>query len=281
MTTSTLHLDKASPDKANPDLSNISVSDTSLRNTSIPVTDPEAGLRISEVFYSLQGEALTSGIPTVFIRLTGCPLRCVYCDTAYAFQGGQRQSLSAILAQANDYGHNHGVKHVCVTGGEPLAQPNVLLLMKMLCDAGFQVSLETAGALCVAQVDDRVSKVMDIKTPSSGEADKNRWENLQYLTKKDQLKFVIMNRADYDWAKTMLITHGLCDIVDTVWFSPMFNVYDSGDKEKNGNNNPDKSQASVLPALATTLAEWILTDGLPVRFQLQLHKLLWADAQGK
>lgn len=234
---------------------------TNLRNIHIPTTDIAAGLKVSEIFYSLQGEALTSGTPTVFVRLTGCPLRCVYCDTTYAFEGGKRMALANIIAQIAHY----PTMQVCVTGGEPLAQPNCLALLTQLCDANYHVSLETSGALSLAKVDSRVSKVMDLKTPTSGEQDRNDWQNLDYLTINDQLKFVIMNRTDYDWAKQQLLTHKLNNKVGVVWFSPMFNL----DKSTN------------LPTLATDLAKWILADGLPVRLQLQLHKLLWADARGK
>lgn len=240
------------------------MSDHPLRNTSIAVTDPSAGLRVTEIFYSLQGEALTSGLPTIFIRLTGCPLRCVYCDTEYAFVGGERQSLDEIMTTVASY----PCKRICLTGGEPLAQPNAIALMKMLLAEGYEISLETAGALSVADVPSAVSKVMDIKTPSSGEADKNLWSNLDYLTEHDQLKFVIMNRADYEWSVDQLRTHALDERVGTVWFSPMFNVAED-------DNSPD------VPMLAQELAEWILTDALPVRFQLQLHKIIWADAKGK
>lgn len=244
---------------------------THLRNTNIPVSDPEAGLRISEIFYSLQGEANTAGSPTVFVRLTGCPLRCVYCDTAYAFGGGERMSLASILQKVQSVA-NHSAAHVCVTGGEPLAQPNCLPLLSQLCDAGYAVSLETSGALSVAAVDKRVSKVMDLKTPSSGEVKRNDWQNLAYLNQRDQLKFVIMNREDYDWSKKMLSKHALHEKVSSVWFSPMFSIAPSEGSTKN---------TQQLPALASELAGWILADNLPVRLQLQLHKLLWADAQGK
>lgn len=236
---------------------------TPLRNTTIPTTDPAAGLRVSEIFYSLQGEALTAGLPTVFIRLTGCPLRCVYCDTEYAFFGGERMSLEDIIADVARY----ACQRVCVTGGEPLAQPNTIALMRQLLGLGYEISLETSGALDVCGVPPAVSKVMDIKTPSSGEVDKNLWNNLACLTTHDQLKFVIMNRADYDWAKQVLARYDLADKVGTVWFSPMFNVYADRPPE--------------VPSLATELAEWILADALPVRFQLQLHKIIWADAKGK
>ena len=243
------------------------MSESLLRTAAIPVTDPEAGLRLTEIFYSLQGEALTSGLPTIFIRLTGCPLRCVYCDTEYAFTGGERQSLETIIETIKSY----PCKRICLTGGEPLAQPNAIELMKRLLSDGYEISLETAGALTVANVPKAVSKVMDLKTPSSGEVDKNLWSNLDHLTQYDQIKFVIMNREDYDWAKTKLSEHKLNELVDTVWFSPMFNVAEDIDDEV----SPD------VPVLARELAEWMLADALPVRFQLQLHKIIWADAKGK
>lgn len=238
---------------------------TPLRSQSIPVTDPEAGLRMTEIFYSLQGEALTSGLPTVFVRLTGCPLRCVYCDTTYSFTGGERLSLETIMEDIAQY----PCKRVCITGGEPLAQPNCIALINRLLEAGYEISLETAGALSVADVPEAVSKVMDVKTPSSGESDKNLWSNLDYLTQHDQLKFVIMNRSDYEWSKQQLIDYKLDQKVGTVWFSPMFNVHDS------------KDSAVEVPNLARELAEWILEDAIPVRLQLQLHKIIWADAKGK
>lgn len=238
-----------------------------LRTAAIPVTDPSAGLRLTEIFYSLQGEALTSGLPTIFVRLTGCPLRCVYCDTAYAFTGGERQSLDAIIATIKTY----PCKRICLTGGEPLAQPNAIELMQRLLSDGYEISLETAGALSVKDVPAAVSKVMDLKTPSSGETDKNLWSNLDHLTQHDQIKFVIMNRTDYDWAKATLIEHQLDKRVGTIWFSPMFTVAD----------DIDDAVSPEVPVLARELAEWILTDALPVRFQLQLHKIIWADAKGK
>lgn len=238
-----------------------------LRNATIPVTDPEAGLRLTEIFYSLQGEALTSGLPTIFVRLTGCPLRCVYCDTEYAFTGGERHSLDTIISMIK----SHPCKRICLTGGEPLAQPNAIELMKRLLSEDYEISLETAGALTVENVPLAVSKVMDLKTPSSGEVDKNLWSNLDYLTQHDQIKFVIMNRTDYEWAKAKLAKHNLSERVGTVWFSPMFNV----GEDVNENIGPD------VPVLARELAEWILADALPVRFQLQLHKIIWADAKGK
>lgn len=210
-------------------------------------------LRITEIFYSLQGESNTVGLPTVFIRLTGCPLRCVYCDTAYAFTGGKKIGIDAVIAQAEQY----GTKYITVTGGEPLAQPGCIELMTKLLDKGYVVSLETSGALDVSEVDPRVVKVMDLKTPSSGELSKNRYQNIEHLNQKDQVKFVIGNDGDYDWSKAVLTEYDLpnrCDIL----FSPVM-----------GQQNP------------TELAEKILKDRLPVRFQLQLHKILWDDAQGK
>ncbi|XID75548.1 7-carboxy-7-deazaguanine synthase QueE [Alkanindiges sp. WGS2144] len=233
-----------------------------MRSAQIPVTDPAAGLRLTEIFYSLQGEANASGWPSVFVRLTGCPLRCTYCDTTYSFEGGERLALPDIIEQVKSF----GVAHVCVTGGEPLAQPNCIPLLTQLCDAGFKVSLETSGALSVQAVDVRVSKVMDLKTPSSGEVQRNLMDNLNYLTPHDQIKFVICDRADYDWARQQLQQYQLEKRVDTVWFSPAFAI--------------DKTKAA-LPAFARSLADWIVADRLPVRFQLQLHKLLWNDEMGR
>lgn len=211
-------------------------------------------LRITEIFYSLQGEANTVGWPTVFIRLTGCPLRCTYCDTTYAFQGGETLELSSILETVSTY----AAKYITVTGGEPLSQKNCLVLLEELCDAGYHVSLETSGALDVSQVDKRVSKVMDLKTPSSNEVEKNHYQNIQYLTKQDQVKFVIGNRADYEWGREKLKEYDLPDRCD-VLFSPIHNT-------------------DFKPA---QLADWILEDKLNVRFQLQLHKYLWNDEPGR
>lgn len=210
-------------------------------------------LRITEIFHSLQGEARTLGRPTVFVRLTGCPLRCQYCDSEYAFHGGERQTLEQILAQVASY----RPRYICVTGGEPLAQPNCLPLLEKLCDAGYDVSLETSGAMSLDNVDIRVSKVMDLKTPGSGELDKNRWENIPLLGPRDQIKFVLCSREDYDWAKFKLDEYHLAERVDDVLFSPSFGQLE-----------------------ARELADWIVADNLPVRFQLQLHKLLWGDAPG-
>ncbi|SEP61686.1 7-carboxy-7-deazaguanine synthase [Ectothiorhodospira magna] len=211
------------------------------------------GLQISEIFLSLQGESRTVGCPTVFVRLTGCPLRCRYCDTAYAFTGGTPLTLDAIVDQVKAY----GVPHVCVTGGEPLAQPNSLSLLTALCDGGHQVSLETSGALDIAPVDPRVVKVMDIKTPSSGEIHSNRWKNLDHLAPDDQVKFVLCNRDDYLWSSGIVRTHDLARRAE-ILFSPVHGRLPPRD-----------------------LAEWILADRLPVRFQIQLHKWLWNDARGR
>ncbi len=210
-------------------------------------------LRISELFYSLQGEARDSGLPTVFVRLTGCPLRCTYCDSEYAFYGGERMTLADILQKVQSY----PARHVCVTGGEPLAQPNCLPLLTALCDAGYKVSLETSGAMPVDAVDARVSRVVDLKTPASGEQSRNRLENIPLLNARDQIKFVICDRGDYDWARFTLDQYRLAERVGDVLFSPSYEQL-----------NPRQ------------LAEWILEDGLPVRMQIQLHKLLWGDVPG-
>jgi 7-carboxy-7-deazaguanine synthase len=210
-------------------------------------------LRITEIFLSLQGEARSIGWPTVFVRLTGCPLRCQYCDTAYAFHGGQWRQIDDILAEVA----RHGARHVCVTGGEPLAQKRCIGLLRRLCDAGYEVSLETSGAIDIAEVDQRVSRVLDIKTPGSMEVHRNLWSNLPLLTPNDQVKFVICSREDYDWAKDVVAQHRLTEVCD-VLFSPSF--------------------TQVVPS---ELADWIVADKLPVRFQLQLHKILWHDEPGR
>ena len=211
-------------------------------------------LRITELFFSLQGEARTVGRPTTFVRLTGCPLRCGYCDTAYAFSGGTTMSLEVIRAEV----HSHPTRFVTITGGEPLAQPNVHALMTTLCDDGFAVSLETSGALDVAAVDARVSKVMDFKTPGSGEVARNHFENVAHLGANDQVKFVICDRADYEWAKARCAEYDLTGLVDDVLLSPAWGQVEPRD-----------------------LAAWILTDGLDVRMQIQLHKVLWNDEPGR
>jgi len=210
-------------------------------------------LRITEIFLSLQGESRTVGLPTVFVRLTGCPLRCQYCDTAYAFHGGESVSLAEIMQRVAEY----GVRHVTVTGGEPLAQKACLALLTQLCDAGYEVSLETSGAIAVDEVDRRVSKVMDFKTPGSGEVAKNRFANVEYLSAHDQVKFVICDRADYEWSKQVTAEQRLTERCE-VLFSP---------------------SAQQLPA--RELADWIVADRLPVRFQIQLHKYLWGDEAGR
>ncbi len=212
-----------------------------------------AALRITETFLSLQGESTTVGLPTFFIRLTGCPLRCGYCDTEYAFHGGESIAIDQLVEQAGA----SGAEYVCVTGGEPLAQPDCLLLLQVLCDAGFNVSLETSGAMDISAVDARVATIMDIKTPASGEAAKNRWENIASLKTTDQVKFVLCDRADYDWASSKLLEFDLPGKVAEVLYSP--------------------SAGELEPQ---QLAEWILKDQLPVRFQLQLHKLIWGDKPG-
>ena len=210
-------------------------------------------LRITEIFLSLQGESRSIGWPTVFIRLTGCPLRCTYCDTEYAFSGGEWVSLKKILVQVATY----GTQHVCVTGGEPLAQKNCLLLLTRLADVGHNVSLETSGALDIHRVDFRVIKVMDIKTPGSGELSRNRLENIRLLKAQDQVKFVLCDRKDYEWAKNLL--RELCiDKICEVLFSPVYSQLEP-----------------------SQLAEWILADKLPVRFQIQLHKILWGEQSGR
>lgn len=211
-----------------------------------------ATLRVSEIFHSIQGESSSVGQPTVFVRLTGCPLRCGYCDTEYAFTGGQQRAIPDVLAEVDRF----GARHVCVTGGEPLAQPNCRPLLVALCDAGYDVQLETSGALDIAGVDARVSVVMDLKTPGSGEAARNRWENLCHIRPRDQIKFVLCDRADYEWAKAALTEHALVGRC-TLLFSPAW--------------------GALEPRL---LAEWILGDKLPVIFQVQLHKYLWGEARG-
>jgi 7-carboxy-7-deazaguanine synthase len=210
-------------------------------------------LRVSEVFFSLQGEASRVGLPSVFIRLTGCPLRCGYCDTEYAFQGGEWHTVGALLAKTR----SHPTRHVTVSGGEPLAQKGCLDLLTALCDDGGDVSLETSGALDISQVDARVARIVDVKTPGSGEAERNLWGNLEWLNPRDEVKFVLVGEADYVWAREVLRRLGItarCPVL----FSPAWGILEP-----------------------TRLAEWILRDGLPVRMQVQLHKLLWSEARGR
>lgn len=219
-----------------------------------PVTEASgARLKITEVFCSLQGESSFVGWPTVFVRLTGCPLRCGYCDTAYAFHGGAWQTIADLLATVAGF----GVKHVCVTGGEPLAQKNCLPLLAALCDAGYSVSLETSGSIDISNVDARVARIVDVKTPDSGEVAKNRWANLQLLQSTDEVKFVLCSREDYDWARGMVLEHQLTERCD-VLFSP--------------------SHHQLKPR---ELADWIIADRVPVRMQVQLHKLLWGEEPGR
>ena len=214
---------------------------------------PEQSLRITEIFHSLQGETSTTGLPTVFVRLTGCPLRCGYCDTAYAFEGGTKMTLSEIMRTVEDY----GARHVTVTGGEPLAQPQCIDLLLQLCDAGYRVSLETSGAMPIGDVDSRVIKIVDLKTPGSGEVGRNLYDNIPLLLPHDEVKFVICDRQDYDWCCMKVDDLRLADQVAEVLFSP--------------------SQGELAPK---QLAEWILQDGLNVRMQLQTHKYIWGDQPG-
>jgi 7-carboxy-7-deazaguanine synthase len=213
-----------------------------------------ARLKITEIFHSIQGEAAFSGWPTVFVRLTGCPLRCQYCDTAYAFTGGEWRTFDEIEAEIRRY----GTRYVCVTGGEPLAQPRCGQLLTALCDAGFDVSLETSGAIDIAPVDTRVARVVDVKTPGSREAHRNLLDNLALLTPRDALKFVICGRADYEWSRALLAERFPRGAPCTVFFSPSHSELAAGE-----------------------LADWILADRLPVRLQVQLHKALWGDVRGR
>ncbi len=224
-----------------------------VRNNSRAESGAVVRLRVTEIFYSLQGESRTVGIPTIFIRLTGCPLRCGYCDSAYAFEGGEWESLDQILFNVIGY----DCHYVTVTGGEPLAQKGALPLLSRLCDLGYQVSLETSGALDIATVDPRVIKVMDLKTPGSGEVQKNRYENIQWLQNSDQVKFVICSRVDYEWAREKLVEYELPSRHE-VLFQAVYGELES-----------------------KVLAEWILEDHLSVRMQIQLHKYLWGDQPGK
>lgn len=228
------------------------MTDTLIKTLSGELLDKT--LRLTEVFYSLQGETNTIGLPTVFIRLTGCPLRCSYCDTEYAFYGGKQHSFADILQQLEQW----PARYITVTGGEPLAQPNCKSLLLLLCDAGFNVSLETSGAMSIAHIDERVSVVLDLKTPESNECDRNLYDNIPLLQSNDQVKFVICNRDDYDWAKQKVQELELSAKVADVWFSPIHGELS-----------------------AAALADWIIADGLQVRFQMQLHKLLWADEPGR
>ncbi|SEK97854.1 7-carboxy-7-deazaguanine synthase QueE [Nitrosovibrio tenuis] len=225
-------------------------SSVSPRNTR---SSDEESLRVSEIFFSLQGETSRVGLPTVFVRLAGCPLRCGYCDTEYAFYGGRRLSITAILAEVCSF----AAHYVTVTGGEPLAQKECLTLLKELCNAGYSVSLETSGALDISKIDTRVSKIMDIKTPGSGEVEKNLWSNLNHLAANDEVKFVLCDEVDYRWAIEIFRERQL-DLICPILFSPVYGRLD--------------------PA---TLAGWVLRDRLPVRMQIQLHKVLWGEGPGR
>ena len=213
----------------------------------------EPSLLVNEVFYSLQGEASRVGLPTVFVRLTGCPLRCTWCDTEHAFSGGHRMAIHEIVDKVTEF----RTPHVCVTGGEPLAQKHCGSLLSALCDASFDVSLETSGALDISRIDARVSRIVDLKPPGSGESGRNYWANIPVLTPRDEVKFVLSDRTDYEWAKAAVLEHRL-DQRCPVLFSPV--------------------QGKLSPH---DLVDWILSDHLPVRFQLQLHKILWGNMRGK
>ena len=228
-------------------------SSMSAKNDNASDKRPEDALRITEIFLSIQGESRSTGFPTVFVRLTGCPLRCQYCDTAYAFTGGEWKTMQAVIDEISGY----GVNHVTVTGGEPLAQKRCQELLTKLCDKDYEVSLETSGAVVVADVDKRVIKVMDLKTPGSGEVDRNLYDNISFINSKDQIKFVVCDRADYEWTKTIIEKYKLLDKCE-VLISP-----------------------SYAQLRGDEVAEWILKDRLPVRFQLQLHKILWGDQPGR
>lgn len=220
-------------------------------------------VRITEIFYSLQGESSWVGLPTVFVRLTGCPLRCVYCDTTYSFHGGESMPLDELVRKIDSY----KAQTICVTGGEPLAQKNCLPLLKTLCDKGYSVSLETSGAMDIAAVDARVKRIVDLKTPASAEQDKNRYENIALLTAQDEVKFVICNREDYLWSVQMIEQYDLYNKVDNILFSPVFDIEDACMRSDDFNEQQ--------------LADWILADKLAVRMQLQLHKLIWGNQPGK
>lgn len=233
-------------------MTDLTTTKTDKPDTSV-ASDNGPTLRITEIFHSLQGEARDAGAPTVFVRLTGCPLRCQYCDTEYAFHGGRKRALDAVMAEIAGY----GTEHVCVTGGEPLAQPGCRDLVHKLCDEHYNVSVETSGALDIRPIDARASRVVDLKTPGSGECRRNRWDNVEALTAHDQVKFVICDRADFEWARDVVIEQQLGQRC-LVWFSPSHGQVDPGE-----------------------LADWLLAARIPARFQMQLHKRLWGDQPGR
>ena len=238
------------------------MADSKSDQTMVPIASDKT-LRLTEIFCSLQGESSWVGLPTVFVRLTGCPLRCVYCDTSYSFHGGESLPMDEVLSRIESY----QTQHVCVTGGEPLAQKSCINLLKTLCDKGYKVSLETSGAMDIADVDARVKRIVDLKTPASNELEKNRYENIALLQRHDEVKFVICNRKDYDWAVSMIERYQLHGKVDNILFSPVFDVEGESEREQDFNEQ--------------CLADWILADKLAVRMQLQLHKLIWGNQPGR
>ena len=239
------------------------MADSESNNSNMAPLATDLTLRLTEIFYSLQGESSWVGLPTVFVRLTGCPLRCVYCDTSYSFHGGESLPMDEVLSRIESY----ETKHICVTGGEPLAQKACIKLLKTLCDKGYKVSLETSGAMDIAEVDARVKRIVDLKTPASKEMSKNRYENIALLQSHDEVKFVICNREDYNWAVATIEQYQLHSKVDNVLFSPVFDVEGESAREQGFTEQ--------------NLADWILEDKLAVRMQLQLHKLIWGNQPGR
>ena len=231
----------------------------------------DLSLRITEIFSSLQGESSYAGQPTTFVRLTGCPLRCVYCDSAYAFSGGETKTLAEILSRIESESN----RYVCVTGGEPLSQPACTDLLRELCDRGYRVSLETSGALDIASIDSRVKKIVDVKTPSSRESSKNLSSNYDKLLASDEIKFVISDREDFDWSVEYIDQFGLFSRVENVFFSPLFELPVAT------SSTAERSSIAVKSPILRELPEWILAAGLPIRFQLQLHKIIWGDEPGR
>ena len=239
------------------------MTDSKSNHSSMSPLASDLTLRLTEIFCSLQGESSWVGLPTVFVRLTGCPLRCGYCDTTYSFHGGESVPMDEVLSRIESY----KTQHICVTGGEPLAQKSCIKLLKTLCDKGYKVSLETSGAMDIAEVDARVKRIVDLKTPASQEMEKNRYENIALLQSHDEVKFVICNRTDYDWAVSMIERYQLHSKVDNILFSPVFDVEGQSEREQGFTEQ--------------SLANWILEDKLAVRMQLQLHKLIWGNEPGR